>query len=100
MEEAYSSYLDKNRGIRDILFIVVLFFLNISLLVTNLILNECSPSEIGLRVAGLLFLALLFFLSQMLHSHSFVTWIFIAVFMYYLTIEKVDELSRNKILTR
>lgn len=86
MEEAYSSYLEKNRGMRDILFIVVLFFLNISLLVTNLILNECSSAEIGLRVAGLLFLGLLFFLSRMLHSHSFVTWVFIGVFTYYLII--------------
>jgi hypothetical protein len=39
MEEAYTEYLEKNRGIRDKVFIGVLFFLNICLLMANILLN-------------------------------------------------------------
>lgn len=84
IEDAYSDYLEKNRRNRDKLLIIVLFFLNIALLIANLILQEYSPAQIGLRVTNLLFLVLLFFLSRLIHSHNFVSWIFIGVFTYLL----------------
>lgn len=86
MEEAYNEHLEKNRGIRDKLFIVVLFFLNVSLLTANLILREYSTAEVCLRGVSFAFLLLLFFLSRVLHSHQFVSWVFVGVFTYLLAV--------------
>ena len=39
VEAAYSSYLEKSRGMRDKLLLIVLLVLNVSLLITNLVVN-------------------------------------------------------------
>lgn len=49
---------------------------------------------------NLLFLVLLFFLSKVIHSHNFVSWIFIGVFFYLISVEKLDEISDDKGLSR
>jgi hypothetical protein len=33
---------------------------------------------------------LLFFLSKIIYSYNFVSWVFIGVFLYLLTVEKID----------
>lgn len=100
VEQAYGEHLERNRGLRDKVLIVVLSALNVIILVANLVLDEHSPSEIGLRSLNLLFLALLFLLSGMIHSHSFVAWVFVGVFTYLLAVEKVDEMSAANPISR
>ena len=66
----------------------------------NLVLDEHSPTEIGLRSLNMLFLVLLLLLCGLIHSHSFVSWIFVGVFTYLLAVEKVDEVASNNSLSR
>lgn len=82
---AYMEHLEKNRGLRDKLFIFTLLSLNVCLLIANIIVFEYSKLEIGFRVAGILLLAMLFFLTKILHKNKGIAWIFVLVFTYLLT---------------
>ena len=46
-------------------------------------------------MVNLMFIALIFVLSRLLHSHGYVTWIFVGVFVYLLAVEKIDEITAN-----
>lgn len=75
--------------------------LNLAYLGGYLALEISSPAEVGLRSVSLVLLGLLLLLCSYINSHSYVTWIFVALFAYLLAVEKVDEFGNpHDILNR
>ena len=86
IEEAYSVFLGKNKGIRDKMLMVGLLLLNTGVLIGNLVVSEFTSSEIGLRVTNFIFIILLLLLCSYIHTHNFVSWIYVGVFTYLLAV--------------
>lgn len=96
MEEEYCDHLEKNRGVRDRLFVIFMVTLNGSWMFLNFWLQHAGPSEIVMRVVGTIMMGLLFWLTGHSLNYRFVNWIFVGVFTYQLIIEKNDEMHTQK----
>ena len=92
-ERAYSLHLENNRGLRDRIFVGVLLIINCVFFGANLMMLDCSGSEIAMRAIGVVAVLVLFWLTRHFHSNSVVSWAVLAIFSYLVVVENIDRMS-------